>query len=146
MKSASSSVARPSRSPRSCRRVAAEPLPVVCWTSVIDPVQVEDRQRRLIRLARVEPVDRGIADADPALARHAGEEAHRRHYLLPVEPPQQVGEQRDLLRARARCRHLAGGGYDIGEERYGTATTPLRSATSDTMSPMMRVTSKSFGV
>jgi hypothetical protein len=94
----------------------------------------------------VEVLDRGKANADPALAWHAREEAHGSDDLLPVEPPQEVGEQRDLLRARARGRHLSGGGYDLGEECYGTATTPLRSATSDTMSPMIRVTSKSLGV
>ena len=94
----------------------------------------------------LEPVDRGIAHSDPPLAGHAGKEAHGGHDLLPFDLPQEIREERDLSRARARCRHLAGGGYDIGQEGYGTATTPLRSATSDTMSPMIRVTSKSFGV
>ena len=94
----------------------------------------------------LEPVDRGVADSDPPLAGHAGKEAHGRHDLFLLDPPQQIREERDLSRARARRGHLAGGGYNIGQEGYGTATTPLRSATSDTMSPMIRVTSKSFGV
>jgi hypothetical protein len=54
-----------------------------------------------------------------------------------------------LSRFSSRLLHrpsVAARGARVGEVRYGTATTPLRSATRETMSPIIRVTSKSFGV
>ena len=44
------------------------------------------------------------------------------------------------------CEALTTSSRSVTWPRYGTATTPLRSATSETMSPMIRLTSKSFGV
>ncbi len=57
-------------------------------------------------------------------------------------PAYMAGFDKSLL----HCPSVTGRGAHEGDECYGTATTPLRSATRETMSPMILLTSKSFGV
>jgi hypothetical protein len=57
-----------------------------------------------------------VADADAALARHAGQEADRNRELPGLEAPEELGEDCDLLRARPRLGQIARGGDEIGQQ------------------------------
>ena len=82
------------------------------------PIQVFDRDRRLLRGGALDPVDRRVADSHPALARHARQETDSRGHLVRFEPPQQVRQGRDLLGARARRGHVPRCGHDVGEQGH----------------------------
>ena len=75
-------------------------------------------QRRLGRRRALHAVHRRVADADPPLARHAREEPCDDGNLFRLEPGEELGEDRDLPRARARGRDLVRGEDDVGEQRH----------------------------
>ena len=120
-KSASSSVARARRfaeDPPSGRGRAAPSRRLHLRDRAIDLV---DREGRLQGGRLFEAVDRRVADPDPPLPGHAGEEADRDRNLVRVEPPQELGEELDLARARARTGYLSRGGDDVGEQGHRRA-------------------------
>ena len=84
-------------------------------------VDLVDGEGRLQGGRLLEAVDRRVADPDPPLPRHAGEEADRDRNLVRVEPPQELGEKLDLARARARTGYLSRGSDDVGEQCHRRA-------------------------
>src|SRR5260370_639759 len=64
----------------------------------------------------------GGPQADPALARLAGEVGDRDLDLLGGRPPQELGEGGDLLAPRARVGDAAGGGDELGEAHGRSAS------------------------
>ena len=121
-KSASGSVARASRSPRSSSRPAADPLPSTSWTAAIARSRSAIVERRL-RGGRA--LDRRRSSS----SRHRPVPAEARPARKPtasatssgVEPPQQVGEDRDLLRARAGGGDVARRGHDLCQQGHRCA-------------------------
>ena len=97
MKSASGSVARPSRLGEISLAPGCRARSRVPWTAAIARSRSAIVERRLVPRAALDPVDRRVADAHAALPRNAGEEADGRRHLVRLEPPQQLGEDRDLL-------------------------------------------------
>ena len=118
MKSASGSVARPSRSARYSPRRARRAGPRHALNGGDRAIEVFDRERRLLRGRLLDPVDRRVADAHAALARNTGQEADGRRHLVGIEPPQQLRQDRDLLGARAGRGHVPRYGHDVGEQGH----------------------------
>ena len=86
------------------------------------PVELGDGDRRRRRGCRLDAVDHPVPHADPALARRTREEADHDGHLARLEAAEQPGEQRDLLRARARAGDLFGDLDDVGEKRHAGST------------------------
>src|SRR5262249_55610702 len=83
-------------------------------------IELVDGERGLLRRFAVDAVDGRVADADAALPGNARQEARRDRDLVRLQPPQQLREDRNLSRARARVGDLARGADDVCDEGHGT--------------------------
>ncbi len=81
-------------------------------------IEFVDGERSLPGRRTLDAIDRRVADADSALPGHTGEETDCDRDFTRVEPPQELGEDGDLLRPRARARQLVRGGDYIGEQGH----------------------------
>jgi len=115
MKSASCSVARPRSSVRICPALGRRTAPGRLLDLGDGAVELVDGERRLVRRRLLDPVDRRVPDADPALTRAAGQETDGERHLARIERLQELREDCNLLRARARLGDRARGGDDDGE-------------------------------
>ena len=82
------------------------------------PVELGDRERRVLGRRMLHAVHRSVPDADAALARHAGQKADGDRDLVWLERLQELGKDRDLPGARTGAADLARGGDDIREQRH----------------------------
>ena len=115
---ASASVARPSRS---ASRSPARPRrsgPGGVLDLVDRPIDVDHGQRGARPRAGLDRVDRRVAHPDAALTGNARQEPDADRDLIRLELPQQLGENRDLARARARLADERRCRDHVGEQRH----------------------------
>src|SRR6185437_6043458 len=78
------------------------------------PIELLDRERCFACRPTFDAEDRRVADANSSLPRGAGEKPNcDRELARGVEPPQELGEDRDLPGARARFGYEPGGRYGV---------------------------------
>jgi len=80
-------------------------------------VEVVDGKRRLTGVLPLDAVDRRVAHSNPSLPGYTGQQANGDRDLARIELSQQLGEDRNLARSRARVGDVLRGAGDFGEER-----------------------------
>ena len=89
------------------------------------PIDVCHCKRSVLGWVGIDAVHGRVADADPPLTRDAGQETDADRHLVRVELPQQLGEDRDLARPRARLADEPRCSDHVGQQRHAARSSRL---------------------